>query len=133
MVPKGTTRLSRASVLDGQHGDVRGGTAVGWGQGAPTALGDGSGRAARGVTGSGNLPLDLERGFPRAGSSDRAAPIFWLGGFLSQLPRQDSEVLCFLAPFKGTFDWRKGSKKDGRVKLQRFEKFPFWKEGFCYD
>ena len=59
--------------------------------------------------------------------------IFWLCGFLSQLPRQDLEVLCFLVLFKGTFDWCKGSKKDGRVKLQRFEKFLFWNEGFCYN
>lgn len=44
----------------------------------------------------------------------------------AQLPRQDLEVLCFLVLFKGTFDWCKGTKKDGRVKVQRFEKFPFW-------
>lgn len=39
--------------------------------------------------------------------------------------------LGFLVLFKGAFEWRKGNKKEGRVKLQRFEKFPFGTKGFA--
>lgn len=35
--------------------------------------------------------------------------------------------------FRDTFGWCRGSKKSGKGKLQRLEKFPFWNEGFCYN